>query len=64
MEEKVLEEYEFYLYIFWKCVKKSECIFICKILIKIDYLSEGNIIKGVGLFIDIYLIFVEESIYW
>lgn len=30
----------------------------------IDHLSEGNIIKGAGLPIDIYLTLVEESTHW
>lgn len=63
MEQKTLEEYEPYLHIFWKCVKKSECISICKTSTKIDHLNKGNI-KGAGLPFDIYLTLLEESIHW
>lgn len=61
MEQKTLEEYEPYLHVFWKCVKKSECIIsICKTSTKIDHLSKGNI-KGAGLPFDIYLTLLERK---
>lgn len=63
MEQTTLEEYQPYLHIFWKCVKKSECISMCKISTKIDHLSEGNI-KEAGLPIDIYLTLLQESAHW
>ena len=64
MEQKALEGYEPYLHIFWKCVRKNESISVCQTSTKIDHLSEGNIIKGAGLPIDIYLTLLEESIHW
>lgn len=63
LEQKASEGYEPYLHIFWKCVRKNESISICQTSTKID-LSEGNIIKGAGLPIDIYLTLLEESIHW